>query len=463
MQKYLITMAKPCARFLTTVFFIGVLSACSSDEGPVSMIDDDPVDSITEVLPMISINTNNVSIPDEPKIAGELTLTVDNEVTFTGNIAIEIRGSSSQGFPKKGYGFETRDAQDMDMDVSFLGLPEEEDWVLHGPFSDKSLVRNVLIFDLSRDIGRYASRTRFVELNINGSYRGIYVLMEKLKRDKGRLDIAKLRPTENTGEDLTGGYIIKVDRSSTGDFTPQNSFVSQFGSELDEPSANIYYVYDDPEPDEITEQQRTYISSYVTDFETALASENFTDPINGYAPYIDIDSFIDFIILNEITNNVDGYRLSTFMHKDKNGLLTMGPIWDFNLGFGNADYCSGNATNVWAFEFNERCPGDSLQVAFWWKRLMEDPAFVARFQTRWNELRGGILSEGSIFSKVDSYVDALDRTGSIDRNFQTWNVLGTYVWPNSFVGQTYNQEIDFLKSWISERLLWMDTTINEFL
>lgn len=471
MKEYFSSISKLRFGYFPILLLVLLLVSCYSDEGVASIDDDDPIsvpiddpeETITETLPLMSISTNGVDIPNEPKIAAEMTLAVDDEIVFSGNIAIELRGSSSLGFPKKGYGFETRNAQDMDMDVSFLGLPEEEDWVLHGPYSDKSLMRNVLIYDLSRQMNRYASRTRFVEMNINGTYNGVFVLMEKLKRDKGRLDIARLEPNENSGDDLTGGYLIKVDRSPEGDYTPQNSFVSQFGSELDATSATVHYVYDYPDPDEITQEQRNYISGYVNDFETALASDKFTDPMEGYAPYIDVDSFVDFIILNEITNNVDGYRLSTFMHKDRGGKLTMGPIWDFNLGFGNADYCAGNETNVWAFEFNNRCKGDSQQVAFWWERLMEDPAFVARFQARWSELRGSVLSEGNIFSEVDHYVAALVRTGSIDRNFQTWPVLGTYIWPNNFVGQTYDQEIDYMKSWISERLLWMDNAIPTLL
>ena len=133
-------------------------------------------------------------------------------MTYEGFIGIEIRGQSSQMFPKKQYGFETRDSENEDLDVSLLGLPEEEDWILHAPYSDKSLIRNALIYDLSRDIGRYSSRLVFVELILNNIYDGLYILMEKLKRDKYRIDINKLKSSENEGEDLTGGYILKLDK-----------------------------------------------------------------------------------------------------------------------------------------------------------------------------------------------------------------------------------------------------------
>lgn len=414
---------------------------------------------VTTGLPLVSVSTNGVDIPDEPKILGDFSISSGGETSYAGNLGIELRGSSSLVFfPKKTYGFETRDSDNLDMDVSLLGLPEEEDWILNGPYSDKTLVRNVLIYDLSRDMGRYASRTRFVDLNINGAYQGIYVLMEKLKRDAERINVSKLDDT-----DITGGYVLKIDRSEEGNlfnFTDEEAFVSQFGSELGENSTDKYYLYDYPKPADITQEQKTYISGYVTDFETALASASFTDPVDGYASYIDVDSFVDYMILNEISNNVDAYRLSTFMHKEAGGKLKMGPIWDFNLGFGNAEFCLGDATDLWGYRFNTYCDDDAIhvQVAFWWVRLVEDPAFVARFQTRWNELRVTVLSEGSIFAKIDSYVDTLE--GSLDKNFQKWDVLGTYIWPNTFVGETYADEVGFLKSWISDRLVWMDDAIT---
>ena len=448
-------------------FFLFVVISCSSDVGTAPVVSNEgenpienPIDTSIDGLPLFSINTNATTIVDEPKISADAVVTMDGSVDFSGKIGIEIRGSSSQAFPKKSYGFETWDDSGQDMDASILAFPEEEDWILYAPFSDKSLIRNVLIYDLSRDMNQYASRTKFVELNLNGRYQGVYVFMEKLKRDKERIDISKLNEDENTGEDLTGGYILKIDKNDKEGFNAQNSFVSQFGSSLQLASSEIRFLYEYPKPDALTVQQRDYITTYVNDFEAALASEGFTDPVDGYAPYIDLDSFVDFFLLNELANNVDAYRISTFMYKDKNEKLKMGPIWDFNLGFGNADYCSGGETNVWAYRFNERCPSDFFQVPFWWLRLMEDPAFVSRLQSRWNQLRGSTLSDSNIQNKVDSYILLLDETDASRKNFETWRILGTYVWPNKFVGQNYTQETDYLKAWISDRLLWMDGAIS---
>jgi len=148
------------------------------------------------------------------------------------------------------------------------------------------------------------------------------------------------------------------------------------------------------------------------------------------------------------------------MYKDKNQKLKIGPIWDFNLAFGNANYCSGGETNVWAYKFNERCSEDFWQVPFWWNRLLQDPEFVLRLKDRWNSLRGSVLSNGSIESKVDGYVTTLNKAGSIESNFNTWNVLGTYIWPNNFIGSSHGDEIGYLKNWTNDRLSWLDGAIN---
>lgn len=450
------------------LFFFSVLllflSGCNPDEN-LTIEEPDPDPVVEEEtfegnsLPVFSINTNGLPIQDDPRITVSASLFQSDEVMYSGNIAIEIRGSSSQLFPKKSYGFETRDSGGLDTDVSFLGLPEEEDWILNGPYSDKTLIRNTLIYQLARDMNNYASRTRFVNLTINGNYEGIYVLQEKLKRDSERIDLDALEMTENSGEDVTGGYIIRIDRAD-GPFDEQNSFLSAIGSSLEGNSADVYFVYDYPKKEEITVAQKTYISNYVNDFEIALASENFSDPDQGYAQYIDVDSFIDFFILNELSNNVDGFRLSVFLNKDRNEKLKMGPIWDFNLGFGNADYCGGGETDVWAHRFNERCEGDSLQAPFWWPRLLEDPNFVLALQARWFELRGGELSSATLESKIDIQIELLRESGAITDNFERWPVFGMYIWPNNFVGADYNEEEAYLRDWLNNRVLWLDTAIN---
>jgi len=453
--------------FFNFIILLSFSTSCSTDDTDVSNIEEQVEEYETKPedrLPQILINTSGLTIEDEPKINARITISEQDVLSYEGNIGIEIRGASSQLFPKKSYGLETRDELNEDLDVSLLGLPEEEDWILYAPYSDKSLMRNILIYDLARDIGRYASRGLFAELTINGKYEGVYVFMEKLKRDSQRIDINKLKDDENSGVDLTGGYILKIDKTAGTNlgegYNPQNSFISAYSPPDAIMNQEIYFLYEEPDAEDITTEQKSYISSYIFDFENALASDDFANPDLGYASYIDVDSFIDFFLLTEISNNVDGYRLSTYMTKDKDDKLKMGPIWDFNLAFGNADYCSGGETDVWAYKFNERCAADFWQVPFWWERLLQDSAFVVRLKERWEALRGNVFSEAGILGKIDDYKTMLDKSGAVDTNFETWDVLNTYIWPNRFVGNSYDAEIDYLKNWVNARLTWMDGAIN---
>ena len=440
------------------IYFLLLLlfSSCKKESTQDSSLNNEFANG--DPLIQVNISTNGVQILDEPKIDAKMTISFKDEELHSENIAIEIRGKSSQMFPKKQYGFETRDQENEDMDVSLLDMPEEEDWILQAPYSDKSLIRNVLIYDLSREIGRYASRVKFVELTLNDVNDGVYVFMEKLKRDKNRIDINKLKTSEISGEDLTGGYIIKIDKPDD-QYTSLNSFVSEHSPY--DPSGNnsIKFLYDTPDEEDITPEQKEYISNYVKDFENTLAGENFTDPIQGYDSHIDTDDFIDFFLLNELGNNVDGFRISTWIVKDKNEKMRMGPIWDFNLAFGNADYCSGGESNVWAYKLNQRCPGGFWPIPFWWERLLQDPAYVLKVKARWTELRGTAFSNSAITKMIDNYELVLISSGSVKRNFERWPVLGTYVWPNNFIGSDYSDEIKFIRNWISERLSWLDSNI----
>ncbi|MGB1044566.1 MAG: CotH kinase family protein, partial [Flavobacteriaceae bacterium] len=194
------------------LIFLFILS-CSKDE-PMEIDEEEPSSGPVVyppyTLPLVSVDTYNQEIPDEPKIPGIMQVSDRGNELFQGPIGIERRGQSSQSFPKKQYGLETKDASNQDLDVSILDMPLEEDWILYAPYSDKSLMRNVLAYDIARSMGRYASRTQFVNMKLNGLNQGIYVFMEKLKRDDNRININKLKPDENEGEDVTGGYIIKI-------------------------------------------------------------------------------------------------------------------------------------------------------------------------------------------------------------------------------------------------------------
>ena len=396
-------------------------------------------------LPIVVVDTYGETIRNEPKIsafmgvirnpAGTRNAITDVFNDFEGVIGIELRGKSSQTFPKKQYGVETRTPDNDDRDVALLGLPAESDWVLHAPYSDKTLMRNVLAYDLANRMGRYASRTRYCELVLNGSYQGVYVLMEKIKRGKQRVDIKKLAATDLTAPDVSGGYILKIDKVDWYDST----FTTSNGVQL-------VHVY--PKGTDIQTQQRTWIRNYMNAFEAALNSTAFTNPASGYAAYIDVDSFVDHYILVQATKNIDGLRLSAYMYKDRNGPLVAGPAWDFNLSLGNANYLNGYRSNGWY-----TCT-TGFAVPWWWDRMLQDPAFVRRCRDRWNELRAGVLDCARLHAFVDR--TALTLAEAQQRNFQRWPILGTYVWPNWYIGQTYDQEVAWMRQWLVGRIGWID-------
>ncbi len=442
-------------KFFFLTFFLFLLN-CEKESTDINNTSEELNLDETNLLPQFKIDTSNKTIVDEPKIPASMDLYIDGELNKSYNIGIEIRGSSSQFFEKKSYGVETWDANNEDIDTDLGGFPEEEDWILYGPFSDKSLIRNVLIFQLSNAIGMYGSRTDFYEVTINDKFLGTYVLMEKIKRDKNRVNISK-----NLDEDISGGYIIKIDKPPDEGYTSANSFSSKFdtrGSYVG--ASDIKFLYTYPKSSEISNDQKNYIKNYINDFEEALLSSNFQDPELGYQKYIDIDSFVDFLILNEISKNIDAYRISTFMHKDKNQKLKMGPIWDFNLGFGNVNYCDAEITSGWSYKFNDVCGGDNWKVPFWWNRLFEDPAFVSKLKNRWSDLRTNILSDQNLQDRIDEITNFLIEHNAPRRNFDKWTIIGKYVWPNNYIGNNYGEEISYLKNWLEKRVKWMDEEIN---
>jgi hypothetical protein len=412
------------------------------------------------------VDTQGEEIIDEDKIMARLGI-VDNGPgnlnhpddafnDYDGWVGIEFRGSSSQLFDKKGFGLETREANGDDLDVSLLGFPEEEDWVLHGPYSDKSLIRNALLYDLAGKTMVWAPRVRMVELIINDDYRGVYLFTERVKRDNNRVDINKLDDDEISGNDLTGGYILKFDKTTGEDPNLEIGFLSNYTADT-EFEQEIPIIYHYPKPEDIVAEQREYIVNWIHDFEDILMGDNWLDPEDGYASYLDLNSVADMFIFNEISRNVDGYRLSTYFAKQRDsdgGKLIMGPVWDFNLAYGNADYCAGSEIEGWGYDFSEYCPEDIYQMPRWWKRFTEDETLMSLVRQRYSTLRANELSDEAMMNRIDSFTTELG--SAVDRNFNRWEVLGEYIWPNNFVGNTYEEEIDYLTDWSLDRLEWID-------
>lgn len=419
-------------------------------------------------LPIIIIETEQ-EIPDEPKIhgimkvidngPGELNHENDSANNYYGHIGIEIRGQSSQMFPKKGYAVETREASGENRNVSLLGMPEENDWVLYAPFSDKSMLRNYISYFIGRQLRNYATRTRFCEVIVNGDYRGVYLLMEKIKRDENRVNIADLRPQDVSGDELTGGYIIKVDKIDW-DFNMGADGWKSYPNPAYPDAMNIIFQYFHPKPDEMHPSQKNYIREYITEFENNLTSYFFSDPNTGYQNYINTTSFVDQMLLCEISKEVDKYRFSTYFYKEKitdGGKLFAGPPWDFNLGYSNVDYWDdGNDYTGWLYELIEP---HEWSIMFWWKRLMESNYFKNLAYTRWQYLRENKFSNEILQYQIDSITNFID--DAQERNYVRWPILGEYVWPNyDWYGNDYNDEVAFFENWLFNRLEWIDNNIE---
>ena len=430
-------------------------------------------------LPIIRINTKTRVIQDEPKIPVVMELFDNgsgklNQVSANPTVklvaGIEFRGSTSQadfyflpGLVKKPYGFEiwTDSTGVTAKKMSLVQMPEETDWVLNASYNDRSFMRDFMAQYIAGRLGLLHSETKFVELIINDEYRGVYILMEKIKQGKNRVPISDLYPTENAGDAVTGGYLLKIDKNSG---SPSSTFKSNYASGI-LATQKCEFQIEYPKIGIITQQQYNYIRDYITNWEKKLMTEDMNDPKASFLDFMDMPSFVNFFILNEVTRNVDGYRLSTYLYKDKEskgGKIKMGPAWDFNIAFGNADYYNGWKIDGFLYRAMEADAGskDAWQVPFWWNKLMQDASFRKAVATRWKSVRSSFLNANAINATIDSTQLALK--DPLIRNFQKYPLMGRKIWPNYYVGSTLSDEVNWLKNWIQGRITWLDAQIALF-
>jgi len=468
-------------------------------------------------LPIIIIDTDGGRINADKKITAKMQIIdngnnkrnniTDSPNDYNGFIEIKLRGNSSLSFEQKRYTLETVGEDGKKFDTPLLGMPADNDWVLLSPYNDISMMRDVFAFDLWNKMGYWAPRTRYAELIVDGDYRGVYILTEKIKRSKDRLDIANLKEIDNEGLELTGGYIMRIDAYDAEDLT----FISKVPGISSVPSMggggfmsfgggmnmtmggssmnNVVWSYYSPKKSKITTEQANYIHNYIDETELAIQGENFKDPENGYAKYIKISSFVDYFIHTELSLNADGFKRSAYFYKTKQnedgsgGKLHAGPVWDYNLAYGNCNFCNADQIDAWVHEGGETNPTPAM-----WKRLTEDPAFMDRVKKRWKELRQDILSIERINSFIDSnakllaevqerqyekYDDLLvpENSNTQHQNGMMGGFGGMMGGPSAMMGMggnsiswfaayrvsSYEEEIETLKKWFAARIEFLDS------
>lgn len=344
---------------------------------------------------------------------------------YEGTMRIRGRGNSTWGMPKKPYRIK------LDKKASLLGLAPEKDWVLLANYSDKTLMRNIVAMELSRICGmKWTPAMISVEVYLNDEYMGVYTFTEHKEVAEGRVDIEIVTENDNGGEALTGGYYLEIEEA------------------MDETTC-FKTRYDTPvmfqEPEVPTAEQLAYVKDLMDRFEQSVEDiQNRRDYIR-YRELFDVPSLINYYIIKEIAKDPDGnIRKSTFITKEKGRKMEMYHVWDFDITMGNCNYTGFEKPDGW-----------QMKGAKWYNKMFQDPSFVKEVQDRWNELYPRIRE---IPSFVESQIELLD--GAQNRNFERWDILGIYVWPNAVWLGSYEAEVDFLLDFYNRRIEWLNTQLN---
>lgn len=381
-------------------------------------------------LPILYLNTNDSITSKDDYVKGNVIINTNNLYDQPlKNIALEAkgRGNSTWDMAKKPYRLKFSSKAPM------LGMGTAKNWVLLANYSDKTLMRTSLAFDLGKKIGvDFTFDGRFVELVMNGKYAGAYYLTSQVEVNESRVNIPELKASNTSSAEITGGYLLELDqrRDSEPRFETRNIIPFTIKS-----------------PEDITDDQLNYIKTYIQDTEDAILSDNFSDPSTSYEKYINVESFIDWYLIQELMSNEDARDFSSiFFYKDRGGKLGMGPLWDFDLAAGNNNYSDSKYPTGWW-----------VKDGPWFSHLFKDPKFVAKVKAKWNAMKSKELKDMPGFiNHTAAYLQLSQK-----ENFRRWNILGVYVWPNQFVLGSYSAEVNQLKKWLSERISWLDIEINK--
>ena len=410
--------------------------ACGSDASAPDVVVPPPPNVVAEQLPTLTVNTTNgfaitsreVYLPGAFRLAG-----ADGAMLQEGSLEIRGRGHSTWDImPKKPYRLKLSNS------TALMGMPANRHWVLLANYSDKTMIRNDATFELSRMMGmEYTPRSTFVDLMLNGSYQGIYQLTEHIRIAPERVNIPELKVADTSATAVTGGYLIEIDERRGESYCFNSS------------NTPMIFCLGNPESllDPAWAKQRAYITNYIQQTDASIFSSQFADPAAGYAAYIDVESAISYYLVNEMLKNVDGnLRLSTYLYKKRGGKLFFGPLWDFDLAYGNVNYDGADRIDGW-----------HIRTTPWFTRLFQDPAFAARVKARWRQMKSDRTID-KLFQYIVARHDYLAKVQV--RNFERWPILSTWVWPNRVVTGSYDGEVLAMGDWLFDRIKWMDAQIG---
>lgn len=353
-----------------------------------------------------------------------------DEKVFESTMKIRGRGNTTWGMPKKPYKIKFDEKQ------SILGIHKDKEWVLLANYDDKTLLRNITAMEISRRLGfSWTPEMISVEMWFNGSYQGVYVFTEHKKVSSHRVNIEPATPEDNEGESLTGGYYLEFENESMSE-------PCWFKTDRYEVTLMFH------EPENPTSEQQEWFKSYLNSFESTLYALGHDDRgPTDWQDYIDADSFINYYILEELVKNPDAnFRKSTFLTKERGKKMEIYHVWDFDISLGNCNY--------WG---NGLLPEDFvLKGCVWYNRLFEkDREWVEAVKKRWNEKYDDLMG---VLDYIDDQAELLE--GARDRNFEKWPILGQYVWPNAVWYDTYEEELEYLKDFYLQRMIWMNDALN---
>lgn len=430
-------------------------------------------------LPIVFINLDGAVVNTNDRVTARMTIIHNGNgrfnykdtvahpgqhIDYRGYVGIRYRGNTSYTYsPKKPYSFRPLDrpleAGGEWQKVSLLGMGKDSKWILLAPYADKSLMRDMFAFEMARPWMEYTPDGRYCEVLVDNVYYGVFILTEQVSQGKHRLNLPN---PGNGGDALTGGYLLEVDRQEESYFASNFYPVRSDGRQIK--SRMICFQFKFPDYEELTTDQYDYIRYSIFRMESALASDDYLDPEKGYRNYLDEMSFIDYQLAQELGHNVDGYRLSCKIYKTRDSVDPRFKLalWDMNLCYGNANYNQGWKTTDWIYQSNDILinKAEIYLVPFWWYRLNTDPEYVTALKDRWAQYRSSNLSDERWEATIDSIATLLTVGGAEYRNSLAYPKWGEYVWPNYYIASNFADEIAYLKSWIRERIAWMDEQLK---